>query len=85
MALPLSITGVSNGTNGTVSYDANTQTVSFVPTNGYTGTASFTYSIRVGSTASANVALFVYDPLAATLFDLHVDTEHCYGKRSQFR
>ena len=67
---PLSITGVSNGANGTVSYDATTQTVSFVPTSGYTGMASFTYSIGQGSTASANVALLVYDPSAATLFSL---------------
>ena len=28
---PLSITGVSNPINGTVSYDASTQTVTFVP------------------------------------------------------
>ena len=46
--LPLSIAGVSNASNGTVSYDPNTQTVSFVPTAGYTGTASFTYSITDG-------------------------------------
>ena len=58
--------------NGTVSYDANTQTVSFVPTTGYTGTASFTYSVTdgQGGTASANVALFVNDPSAASLFSL---------------
>ena len=31
----LSITGVSNPTNGTVSYDATAQTVTFVPTTGY--------------------------------------------------
>ena len=43
--LPLSITGVSNASNGTVSYNPNTQTVSFVPTAGYTGPASFTYTI----------------------------------------
>ena len=71
--LPLSITGVSNPSNGTVSYDPNTQTVSFVPTTGYSGTASFSYSITDGqstSTASANVALFVNDPSAASLFSL---------------
>ena len=69
---PLSITGVTNASNGTVSYDASTQTVSFVPTAGYTGTASFSYSITDGQndTASANVALFVNDPSAASLFSL---------------
>ena len=63
---------MSNASNGTVSYDASTQTVSFVPTAGYSGTASFTYSITDGqsSTASANVALFVNDPSAASLFSL---------------
>ena len=43
--LPISFTGVSNPSNGTVSYDANTQSVTFVPVTGYSGTASFTYSI----------------------------------------
>ena len=66
---PLSITGVSNPSNGTVTYDSSTQTVSFVPTAGYTGTASFTYSITDGQgTASANVALLVNDPSIASLF-----------------
>jgi Bacterial cadherin-like domain len=43
----LSITGVSNPVNGTVSYNASTQTVTFVPVSGYpspnySGPASFT-------------------------------------------
>jgi len=60
-AYPLSITGVSNPTNGTVTYDTNTQTVTFVPTNNYTGPASFTYTITNGhtGTASATVSLTV--------------------------
>ena len=62
--LPLSITGVSNPSNGTVTYNSSTQTVSFVPTTGYTGPASFTYAITDGrtSTASANVSLTVTPP-----------------------
>jgi hypothetical protein len=69
---PLSITSVSNATNGTVSYDPNAQTVSFVPTNGYNGPASFSYSITdgQGGTASANVGILVNDPSAASLFSL---------------
>ena len=69
---PLSITGASNATNGTASYDPNTQTVSFVPMTGYNGPASFTYSIAnaQGGTASANVFLLVNDPSAASLFSL---------------
>jgi Domain of unknown function (DUF4082)/Cadherin-like domain/Bacterial Ig domain len=58
---PLSIKSVSNPTNGTVTYDATTQTVTFVPTTGYTGPASFTYTITDtnGGTASATVSLTV--------------------------
>jgi hypothetical protein len=68
----LSLTGVSNPTNGTVSYSASTQTVSFVPTAGYTGTASFTYSIGDGhgGTASASADLVVNDPSTDSLFNL---------------
>jgi Domain of unknown function (DUF4082)/Bacterial Ig domain len=57
---PLSIQSVSNPTNGTVSYNTSTQTVTFTPTGGYTGLASFTYTITDGSgTDSANVSLTV--------------------------
>jgi hypothetical protein len=56
---PLSITGVSNPSNGTVTYDSVNQVVNFVPAN--TGQAGFTYSITNGhgGTASANVSLTV--------------------------
>jgi hypothetical protein len=61
---PLSITGVSNPANGMVTYNANNQTVSFIPTNGYAGPASFTYSVADGhdGTGSANVSLTVGTP-----------------------
>ncbi len=62
----LSLTGVSNPTNGTVSYNATTETVTFVPTTGYpspnyTGSASFNYSISNGNggTATGLVSLIV--------------------------
>jgi len=57
----LSVTGVSNAVNGTVSYSATTNAVTFTPTAGYSGSASFTYSISDGNggTASANVSLTV--------------------------
>jgi hypothetical protein len=68
--LPLSVTGVSNPSNGTVTYNSSTQTVSFVPTTGYAGTASFTYSIAdANGTASASVSLLVNDPTTASLFN----------------
>jgi hypothetical protein len=70
--LALSITGVSASVNGTVSYNADTKIVGFVPAAGYTGPAGFTYSITNanGGIASANVALFVNDPASESLFSL---------------
>src|SRR5690606_19421865 len=58
---PLTITGVSGATNGTVSFDPQTNTITFVPANGYSGVAGFTYEVSDGrgGTASANVALNV--------------------------
>jgi hypothetical protein len=59
--LPLSITNVSNPTNGTVTYDPGSQNVTFVPASGYVGPAGFVYSItnNNGGTASASVSLTV--------------------------
>ena len=59
---PLTIpTGVSGATNGTVSFNAASNTVTFTPTTGYTGPASFNYAISdgQGGTASAAVNLAV--------------------------
>jgi N,N-dimethylformamidase beta subunit-like protein/uncharacterized protein DUF4082/Big-like domain-containing protein len=59
--LTLSITGVSSPTGGTVVYSAGSRTVTFTPSPGYTGPASFTYAIAntQGGTASASVSLTV--------------------------
>ena len=58
---PLTITGVSGGVNGTVSFNAQTNLVTFTPTAGYTGAASFSYAIADGrggtATATANLAV----------------------------
>lgn len=61
---------MSNPVNGTVSYNATTQTVSFVPATNYVGPASFTYTITDGeASASGNVAVTVSNPSTAqTLF-----------------
>lgn len=69
--LPLSITGVSNPSSGTASYDPNTKSVTFVPNAGYTGTASFIYSVTdtAGQTASASASLLVTDPSSSSLFN----------------
>jgi hypothetical protein len=64
---PLSISGVSNATGGTVSYNASTQTVTYTPTTGFVGTAGFVYSISdgQGGFASGNVGLTVTYPSSA--------------------
>ncbi|MBE7184196.1 MAG: DUF4082 domain-containing protein [Methylobacterium mesophilicum] len=67
----LSITGVSGAVNGTVSFDSQSKQVTFTPTAGYTGTASFSYAVAdgKGGTASASVALNVTDPaVTQTIF-----------------
>ncbi|RFC68498.1 MULTISPECIES: DUF4082 domain-containing protein [Mesorhizobium] len=57
----LNITGVSNAVNGTVAYNSTTKAVTFTPTTGYSGAASFSYAISDGNggTSSANVSLTV--------------------------
>ncbi len=62
----ISITGVSGAVNGTVSFDAQAQTVTFTPTAGYSGPASFSYAIAdgQGGTASAEVSLTINNPSA---------------------
>jgi hypothetical protein len=59
--LAVSISGVSNASNSTVSFNAATAQITFTPTAGFTGTAGFTYSISdsAGGTASASAAVSV--------------------------
>lgn len=65
----LTITGVSGGVNGTVSFSAQNNTVTFTPTNNYTGPASFNYTISDGrgGTASASAAVTVHAPSSSTV------------------
>jgi hypothetical protein len=67
---PLSIASVGTPVNGTVSWNAGTQTVTFVPTTGYSGSASFQYTITNGFlTANATVSITVGAQLTTqTLF-----------------
>ncbi|MGX5735461.1 DUF4082 domain-containing protein [Bosea thiooxidans] len=67
----LTITGVSNASNGTASFDAQSNIVTFTPNSGYTGPASFTYAVSDGrgGTASATVSLAV-NPASATIVSL---------------
>ncbi|AHG48737.1 Mo-co oxidoreductase dimerization domain protein (plasmid) [Rhizobium leguminosarum bv. trifolii CB782] len=68
----LSITGVNGAVHGTVTYNGQTRTVTFTPAAGYTGAASFSYSISdgLGGTASATVSLTVGAPGGGTTSSL---------------
>ena len=72
----LSVTGVSNPTNGTVAFNATNKTITFTPTAGYTGPASFAYTIAdtAGGTASANVTMSVAASSALTAASLFSPT-----------
>jgi hypothetical protein len=69
---PLTITGVSGATNGTVAFDPQTGMVTFTPDSEYIGPAGFTYTVSDGhgGTAEATVSMQVMDLGAiSTLFD----------------
>ncbi|WP_376717287.1 DUF4082 domain-containing protein [Bradyrhizobium sp. 62B] len=69
--LAFSLTNVSNAANGSVSYNSQNQTVTFTPTAGYAGAASFSYTITdtSGQTGSGQVSLKVnYPAFAQSLF-----------------
>ena len=56
----LTISGVGGGVGGTVSYSFQTNTVTFIPTQGFQGAASFNYSStdgQVATTGTVNVAV----------------------------
>ncbi len=57
----LTITGADGATNGTVTFDSQSNSVIFTPTTGYVGAASFSYSISDGrgGTSTATVSLNV--------------------------
>ncbi|MCK1716791.1 DUF4082 domain-containing protein [Bradyrhizobium sp. 141] len=65
--LSFSLSGVSNPVNGSVSYNAQNQTVTYTPANGYAGTAGFTYTITdtAGQSGSGQVSLNVSYPISA--------------------
>ena len=68
---PLTVTAVGNATNGSVTIDAQTGNVLFTPTAGYSGPATFTYTVSDGrgGTDTANVSLTVkQEPAGVSLF-----------------
>ncbi|HEY8333371.1 MAG TPA: DUF4082 domain-containing protein [Tardiphaga sp.] len=62
----LAVTGISDVVNGSAAFDAQTRTITFVPTAGYVGQAGFSYTISdgQGGAASAAVTLNVVEPTA---------------------
>src|SRR5262249_53868459 len=68
----LTISGVSDGVNGTVAFNAQTNTITFTPNHAYTGAAAFNYAISDGhgGTATATANLSVNSPAtpAVSLF-----------------
>ena len=83
----LTVTGVSNGINGTASFNSQSNTVTFVPNSGYTGPASFTYAVSDGrgGTASASVSLAVNTAPASivSLFSSNPTPSIDIGQRSK--
>ncbi|AMM18869.1 hypothetical protein AX769_00335 [Frondihabitans sp. PAMC 28766] len=58
----LSITGVSNATRGTVSYDETTQQITFTPTAGLAGNAGFSYTVTDGTTLETTTVVVPVNP-----------------------
>src|SRR5690606_987477 len=61
---PLAIASVGQAQNGTVTFDSQTNTITFTPNADYVGEASFTYTIEDGrgGSSSATVSLSVVPP-----------------------
>lgn len=67
-SLSLSLTAVSNPSNGTVALDSVTNTITFTPTANFGGSGSFQYTVSNGSqTASATVTVTVDHCAAADI------------------
>ncbi len=54
---PLSIVSVANAANGTVAFNSQNNAVTFTPTTGYSGAASFSYTIADGRGANASATV----------------------------
>jgi hypothetical protein len=67
---PLTVTAVTQPSNGTATNNGN-GTVTYTPSNGFTGTDSFTYTIRngCGATATGNVTVTVNAPPPPQCFE----------------
>ena len=81
----LTVSGVSNATNGTVSFNSQTNTITFTPTAGYTGLADFQYSIADGrgGTDTATVGLSVTPPETGVRLFSNSDTPAVLSNNDQ--
>ena len=70
------ITGVTNGSNGSATFNSTNQTVTFMPVTGYNGPATFGYAISDsrGGTSSATVSLNVVPPASGLSIFTAADT-----------
>src|SRR5690606_37914225 len=59
----LTVTGVTQGANGSVVIDAATGNPIYTPNAGFTGTDSFTYTISDGGTTSVAVVTVTVNPV----------------------
>ena len=60
---PLSITGVSNASNGSVIFNSTDQTITFTPDADYHGPASFDYTLSDGSATDTGTVNLTIDPI----------------------
>ncbi|QFZ16242.1 DUF4082 domain-containing protein [Saccharothrix syringae] len=73
---PLSITGVSAPVGGTVTWSAATQRVTFTPAAGFSGQATFRYSVTNGRTPPVQATVSVVVPPQAVTQTLFKPTDH---------
>ena len=66
--LPVSITAVTQGSNGTVTFDAGNGTTTYTANAGFIGTDSYTYTVTdsMGNTSNATVTVEVVETTTTT-------------------
>ncbi len=68
--VPFAVTGVSSALHGAVAFDPLTQVVTFAPMQGYSGTASFSYTVtnNLGVSAVANAKFWIDGAQTASFY-----------------
>ncbi|MEO9781805.1 MAG: malectin domain-containing carbohydrate-binding protein [Sedimentitalea sp.] len=85
----ISFVGVDNAVNGTVEFDHTLGTISFTPTAGFSGTASFDYSVtdEWGAVSTSTVVIDVSNEVGGVATELMVaqaNTSAYTGQNSRF-